>query len=316
MIIFLYGKDLYRAKEKLDEIIGSYKKVHKSGLNLIWINAKEKDFRDFSDNFKIVSMFAEKKLVVLKNVFSAKGGPASGWEEDFSEEIKNLKNSKDIIVVFEDSLPDQRNKLFKELKKEAKSQEFDSLSGVQLRNWIRKEAEKNKAKFNGSAEVALLSAVGNDLWKTANEIKKLADYKKGKIIEKEDVELMVKPKIETDIFKTIEAVASKNKSQALLFLRKHLEAGDNPLQLLSMFAYQFRNLLIIKELSAQGGPVSGLQKKSGLRPFVVKKTYYLCSQFSLDELKKIYRKIFQIDLDIKTGRIEPELALELFITGI
>jgi len=319
MIIFLYGKDLYRAREKLNEIIDGYKKVHKSGLNLIWINAKEKDFRDFLNNFKIVSMFAEKKLVVLKNVFLNKK-----FEEDLLEEVKNFKNSKDIVVVFSagggpasgGENIDQRNKLFKELKKEAKSQEFDLLSGVQLRNWIRKEAEKNNAKFDEPAEGALLSAIGNDLWQTANEIKKLADYKRGKIIKKEDVEAMIKPRIETDIFKTIDAIASKNKSQALAFLKKHLEAGDNPLQLLSMFAYQFRNLLVIKELIEKQNQYPAIVKKSGLHPFVVKKTFYLCNQFSFDELKKIYRKIFQIDLDIKTGKADPELALELFITGI
>ena len=42
----------------------SYKKVHKSGLNLIYIDASEKDFRDFYSNLKINSMFAEKKLII------------------------------------------------------------------------------------------------------------------------------------------------------------------------------------------------------------------------------------------------------------
>ena len=78
-----------------------------------------------------------------------------------------------------------------------------------------------------------------------------------------------------------------------------------------MVAYQFRNLLIIKELMEKGEPYGAIAKKSGLHPFVVQKTYYLCNQFSLLELKKIYNKIFQTDADIKIGKIEPELALDL-----
>ena len=36
MIIFLYGPDSFRSKEKLNEIVLGYKKVHKSGLNFVY----------------------------------------------------------------------------------------------------------------------------------------------------------------------------------------------------------------------------------------------------------------------------------------
>ena len=57
-------------------------------------------------------------------------------------------------------------------------------------------------------------------------------------------------------------------------------------------------------------------KKSGLHPFVVRKTYYQCNQFSFSELKKIYQKIFKIDFNIKTGKIEPGIGLDLLIAEI
>jgi DNA polymerase-3 subunit delta len=83
-----------------------------------------------------------------------------------------------------------------------------------------------------------------------------------------------------------------------------------------MIAYQFRNLLLVKELAERRLMYNSIVKKSGLHPFVVKKSYFNCSKFSFDELKNIYKKIFQIDLDIKTGKIEPETALDLFVTSI
>lgn len=66
MIYFIYGQDSYRAKRKLEEIISGYKKIHKSGLNLIYVDVKDPstssghNFKDFYSNFKINSMFAEK----------------------------------------------------------------------------------------------------------------------------------------------------------------------------------------------------------------------------------------------------------------
>ncbi|MFA6190493.1 MAG: DNA polymerase III subunit delta [Candidatus Staskawiczbacteria bacterium] len=316
MIYFIYGEDSYRSKKKLEEIVLSYKEKHKSGLNLIYVDTLTNSFGDFYNSLKINSMFAEKKLIVLRNLFLTKSESVSGWQEDFLENIKKIEELKDIVVVYESSLPDKRTKLFKALQKNTKCQEFNLLTDVNLKKWIASEFLLQKVKINNDAVDLLASYIGSDLWRMANEINKLSNYKKGTIVLKENVELLVKPNIDNDIFKTIDALASKNKKLALSLLHKHMDGGDFPLYLLSMIAYQFRNLLIIKDLSAQGGPASGWQKKSGLHPFVIQKSSYLCSQFSMVELKKIYQKIFQIDLNIKTGKIEAETAIDLLISEI
>jgi DNA polymerase-3 subunit delta len=311
MIYFLYGEDSYRLKEKLDEIILGYKKIHKSGLNLIKADAKEIDFKDFFMNLKINSMFDEKKLIILKNVFNS-----LKFQEEFLKEIKKIEETKDIIVVYEEQKADQRTKFFKVLEKTAKCQEFKSLQGVALRKWLKQKSDKVGAKINPDAEELILSFVGNNLWQITNEIKKLSDYKKGSVIKKEDVELLIKPNVENDIFKTIDALASKDKKKALSLLHKHIDNGDVPLYLLSMIAYQFRNLLIIKELQEMQKPYAMIAKSCGLHPFVVQKSYYLCNQFSIEQLKKIYQRIFQVDSDIKTGKIEAETALDLLVSEI
>lgn len=311
MIYFIYGEDSYRAKRKLEEIILSYKKIHKSGLNLIYIDAAKTNFKDFYSNFQITSMFSEKKLIILRNVFSN-----TKFQEDFSENVKNLGDVKNIIIIYEENAPDQRTKFFKLLQKYAKCQEFDYLQPAALKKWAVEELERNKSKVDPGALDLLISFVKSDLWRMANEINKLSNYKKGSIIKKEDVELLIQPDIENDIFKTIDALVSKDKKLALSLLHKHLNDGDAPLKLLSMITYQFRTLLIIKELQNRGELYATIAKKAGLHPFVVQKNYYLCGQFSIERLKKIYQKIFQIDSDIKTGKIEPEMALDLLLAEV
>jgi DNA polymerase-3 subunit delta len=325
MIYFIYGQDSFRSKRKLEEIILGYKKVHKSGLNLIYVDIKRptgdgySDFKDFYSNLKITSMFAEKKLIILKNVFRD-----LKFQEEFSENIKNLEDLKDIIVIYEDTEPDKRVKFFKALQKNGKCQEFNYLSPAVLRKWViqefsakgRSTSGGETAKINPEALDLLINYVGNDLWQMTNEINKLSNYKRGSVIIKEDVELLVKPNLENDIFKTIDALASRNKKLALSLLHKHLDNGDNALYLLSMITYQFRNLLTVKEMQEMQKPYGLIAKACGLHPFVVQKTYYLCNQFSIKQLKKIYQKIFQVDSDIKTGKIESELALDLLLSEI
>ncbi len=311
MIIFLYGIDSYRSKQKLDEIVAQYKNVRKSGLNLLQLDAGDMDFAEFYQQFKITSMFAEKKLVVLKNLFAAKA-----FQEAFLEELKQLEAMEDIIVVYESDEPDQRVKLFKTLLKTCKCQEFAALEPKQLKAWVQKEFEKLGQASNLDAIDLLVSYVGTDSWRLHQEIQKLAAYKQGQTLKKDDVEQLVRPSITMDIFKTIDALAQKNKRQAMMLVAKHLDGGDNVLYLLSMIAFQFKNLLIVKELVEKQMMYASIAKKSGLHPFVVKKTYQQCHQFTMQELKNIYRAIFQTDLDIKTGKIEPETALDLLVSQI
>ena len=311
MIIFLYGKDTYRARRKIKEIIEHYKKIHKSGLNLKLFNClenKDLKFDDLKDEVRQATMFKEKKLVVVLNPFSN-----ADFKEKLLEEGEVLEKSDDIILLYQEGAVRESESLLKFLKKKAKCQKFELLSTLKLRKWVKEELENYKVKIENQTIDKIIEYVGDDLWRMENEIKKLVNYKNKGKIETKDIELLVKPRIETDIFKTIDVIAQKNKGLALKLLQKHLEKGDNPLYLLSMINYQFRNLLIIKDLIEKNRSYNLIIKKSGLHPFVVRKTYSQSRWFTIQELKKIYQRIFEVDLDIKTGKIEPEAALELLV---
>ncbi len=331
MIIFLYGEDTYRSREKLHEIIASYQKIHKSGLNLKYFLGTEISFDALKDELRQTSMFKEKKLIILVDIFSN-----SEFKERFLESGKSPNKfwlgDENIILFYEQNSVPKEDPLLLFLKKYSQSQEFQPLGGQKLESWVKKEFENYGAKIEERVLDKLIDFVGNDLWQMANEIKKLVsyraprqrgeggkenevlfDHKKGVRIELEDVELLVRPKIETDIFETIDAIASKDKKRALKFIKAHLERGDSPLYLFSMIVFQFRNLLMVKDLIERNLPSYFL---TGLHPFVIKKSILLSNKFRFLELKKIYQKIFQIDIDIKTGKIEPEIALDLLITEL
>jgi len=310
MVIFLYGEDSYRSRQKLNEIIAQHKKIHKSGINLRHLNGENSDFEDFKDEIRQVSMFDEKKLLVITGIFSNQN-----FKEKLQKNQKEIRDSKDIILFYEErALKDE--KFLEFLKGISDFQEFKPLTGENLKKWLRKELAFYKTDITSEAEALLLNFIGSDIWQLSNEIKKLINFSSDKKIMPEDVKLLVKPNIENDIFKTIDAIAQKNKKQAIYLTHKHLEMGDSPSYLLSMINFQFRNLLIIKDLIEKNQPYSAILKISKLHPFVVRKTYQEANKFTLSELKKIYQKIFQVDLSLKTGKVSPEAALDLFLSGI
>ncbi len=304
-------------REKLKEIVEQYKKIHKSGLDLKCFD----NFSDLEDDFKQSSMFQEKKLAIIDDIFTK-----PDFKEKFLAKKEEFLKSDSIILIYQQGEINKKDSLFKFFKENSESQEFELLSGQKLKNWLKKEFEKYKTETEPGVLEALVEYVGSDLWRQSLEIKKLISYKNKGLVKKEDVKLLVRSKIETDIFKTIDAVADKNKKQALNLLHKHLEKGDSPLYLLAMINYQFRNLLVVKDFIEKKRHqftnytrmtrINVLSKELKMHPFVIRKTFWQARKFTLEELKKIYRKIFQVDLDIKTGKIEPKTALELLITGI
>jgi DNA polymerase-3 subunit delta len=310
MIILLYGLDTYRSRQKLKEIIERYQSIYKSGLNLKFFDLKEKNFDDFKNEIHSVSMFKEKKLFVLKNASFNKE-----FKKRFLEKIKDFSLSKEIILFFEEEILNKDN-FFEEIKKVAKFQEFKPLDDFRLRFWIKEEVKKYNLRIEEKAITKLIEFVGNNLWQMENEIRKLAAFKMSGEITQSDVEKLVTPSFEANIFKTIDAIAKKDKKKALKSLKNHLEKGEKIPYIFSMIKFEFRNLLMIKDLFEKRVPISEIKRQTELHSFVIEKCLPLVREFQLAELKRIYQKIFELDSAIKSGKIEPETALTLFISQI
>lgn len=304
MIIFLYGTDTYRLKQKLKEITEEYKKKHKSGLNFKVLEGKEINFEDLKNEFLSISMFKEKKLFVLFNSFSN-----SKFKEDFIERGSVFIDSRNILVFCEEKVS-SKDKIFNFLKDKAKIENFEPLTPEQTRRWAKKEFGLAETEIDSAALNKLTEFVGNDLWRMKKEIDKLVSYAQGKEVKEKDVESLVFPSFDSNIFATIDAIAKKEKKKAAGLIKRHLENGDSVPYLLSMISYQLRNIISVKD--AKGKTAGQLE----MRPFVFRQSVAQAGQFSLEELKNLYQKILNLDADIKTGRIDPEVALDLLIFDV
>jgi len=321
MILFLYGSDNFRSKKKLEEIITQHRLKYKSGLNFVKIkNNKDEEWFDyFKKRVETVSMFKENKLIVLENVFSSPKYLQDKFK-NYLEEKKIFEKKDIVLVVFEEGEIKKTNTLFKFLLKNSfKKQEFKNLTPSRLKIWIQKEVKNYKGKIDDEAISLLITYVGNDLWQIDQEIKKLIAFANGETIKKENVNALCEPLIDPNIFETIESISKKDKKRALLLISEHLKEGENEIKILSMIVYQFRNLLKLKSLTPELKSffnVYQIQKITGLHPFVIKKTLPIAKKFSIEELKDIYQKLLELDFQIKTGKIEPRLGIEMFITNL
>ncbi len=307
MIILLYGKDVFRKKEKLEKIIEGYKDKHKSGLNIKFIEEKT-HFSSIYDENRQVSMFNEKKLIVVRDLFSS-----PEMKELISYNVESMESCENIIVFYEEKEIRKNDALLSKLIKSGSMvQEFNTLprSGVLL--FIRNEAKKINVEINEEALQLLVDFVGSDLWRAKGEIEKLSSY--GKKITKKEVLLLVRPEVETNIFKTVDALAEGKKEIAASLIYEHLQKGDHPLYLLSMIEYQFRNLIMARDMIDNQIPQHLFAEKGGMHPFVARKSSFQARAFSREKLEKSYALLFKIDLKVKTGQLDPVIAIHIFLS--
>jgi len=268
-----------------------------------------------------------------------KGGGGDSVVVNKKEEIilKYLENpqEKTKIIFIENNL-DKRKKIYKELAKLEKTglaeiKEFITPSNFNFDLWIKNRIAKLSGKIENEAINILAISLGKgmaqkdrnrnlkqsyNLWEADNEINKLINYCDGREITNKDVRLLVQSKVDLNIFNLIDSISSKNKSRSALLLNQQIEKGLNEIYILTMFVYQFRNLLKIKSLLEQNLSNQEIAVKAKMHPFVIQKSIEQCRRFEMKDLKKIYQKLFDADLAIKTGKINPRLALDLLVVSV
>ena len=323
MIFFLYGEDTYRSREKLKQIEEKFKKSDKSRMNFVKIDGEHLAWRQVEKEISAPPFLHDKKLVVVQNFLKKRG-------QKFEETVEYLKEEKipsgTVVVFWEGEMPDERLAIFKLLNKPKQAEKFNLLDPAKLNQWIAAAAESKGIKIDRQAANLLSELVGPDLWQVNGELDKLSAYcrKPGKIGVNE-VRLLVRGKFDENIFSLTDAIAARNKRLAFKILNEQIEAGLKETQIFFMLVRQFRLLLQIKEIVAKNysflspsdpNVKSKIAAELKLHPFVVQKTLQQIKNYSLPELRKIYKNLLATDMRMKRTRTSPRLLLDLFFAQV
>lgn len=316
MTIFLYGPDSYRIREKLRELEEKFiGKVDKSGLNITRIDGEKMKMDEFRKAAFSSGFLVEKRMVVVKNLIGK--GKIKEVKVKVLEALEKMKGleSENVIVFIENTEGKKApsGKLADFLKKQKYAWDFPLLSGTRLSKWIETEAAKKGGRISRRAVDSLAGLAGSDLWKISGELDKLIARAFGREITESDVALVAKGKVEDDIFGLVDAIGSRQKKKALDLLSKQAQGGSSWHYILSMMTRQFRLIIQAKDSLDRGSHAYALAGEIGAHPFVARKAAAQARNFTLKELKNIYRQLLEIDVRMKSELISPEVFLDLLI---
>lgn len=313
MIHFYYGEEPYQLSAHLRSVQHDFLQSNPTAEYIVFECDEVCDIYDIIASFGTQSLFAQQKMIIIKNFFAA-------TKADIQKELLSCleKKSDDMIIIVENHMPRKNAQLFVWLKEYANVvYESKVLQGNNLEKWIVQLCTKNNGHITPDAVRELTLCVGNDLWHLSQEINKLVCYVGKNDITPDVVRNIVHGRIDADIFQTIDAVVSGNKTMALMLLKKQLAKGDAAFQIFGMYAYQVRTLLGVSSMVYESGITekSIIAKTLKIHPFVVQKTLATAQRFSLQEVKKMHKKLTLLDGDVKQGKRDINCALDLFITS-
>lgn len=307
----------------------SYTSIQKS---MFWQKEFEKKFGDlnsqifegeeltaakFSEAVDTLPFLSEKKLIIIRSAFQ--DTPTDELKK-ISEKIPEIQDHC-VVVFVERKKADLRTSLYKALKKHGQIMDFPIMDKPELATWISNEMQKKGARISQRNTGYLAETVGPNLWQMSHEIEKLTLKAEGSEITEEDIDKLVSPNIETTIFKLTDHLAQKNRRQSIGTLKNLIDSGENLVQTFFMIARHFRILIEIKDCVEKNMNSGSIIKTIKEHPFVVNKGIGQCRNFDTGTLEKIYQKLLQIDIAMKTGKIkmstddqsELRLAIEKFI---
>ena len=307
------------AKNKIMEIL----KTHQIALDdLTQYDMQMATIQDALFDVSSASFLAPKKAVLIKDPYFLTGKRLLGPEHDLDKLMSYLNNpNSENILIFHGPYEklDMRKKIVKLLKKNSDFTEIDTPKEFNLVDYTNRELARHHITTTDNISRTLVKLTKNNIDKLLTELTKIKAY----FADSTDKELTLKlihdlvpQTLEDNIFLLSEALANKNVKVAYSIFSDLMVQKEEPIKLLVMIANQFRLFKQVQVLQRQGMYEKEIATELDVHPYRVKIAMGQARRFKTTELDKLLEQLATADLQIKTGQIDGQMALELFILGL
>jgi DNA polymerase-3 subunit delta len=281
----------------------------------------EGDFRDFNDaTFTLNSpdnlqsalaaaaqlpMMATRRVVRVVDVRITAAGKLDTVKEEHEAVLSaylSKPSGSSIVIFITDELNGVR-KMSKLLKANSVAVEFGKLDDAELLKWAKDKFNESEAKADDRVVRELVDLVGADVRRLTTEVEKLVTASlPEKIITTELVDSLIANAREIPNFDLTDHLVAGRGKQALEVLKKILDDGAEPLALLGLISYNFRRLLMAKEMMEHGAERKEIANILKLRyndqePFLA-----AARRADAGKLISIIKRLPETDLAIKTSK--------------
>ncbi|MGN0362013.1 MAG: DNA polymerase III subunit delta [Bilifractor sp.] len=305
-VYLLYGPEAYLRNQYRDLLLHALVPEGDT-MNFSRYQGESADEREIIAQADTMPFFAERRVILIEN---------SGFFRKKAEQLDQYmeKLPDYLIMIFVEDTADKRSRLYKLVSKIGHAAVFETQTEETLTRWVLNAMTKAGKKITRESMHHFLEITGTDMANISSELEKLLCYTMGReVITTADIDAICAPQVSNQIFAMIRSVAEHQQKKALDYYYDLLALKEPPMRILYLLARQYNQLLQVKTLSADGFPNREIASKTGMPPFAVSRTLTLCRNYPVPRLEKILKDFVQAEEDVKTGKLDEKLSVEMMI---
>lgn len=313
-LIYLFtGTSEIFIKNRMNRIIQSFNKYE---YTIIKYDMETTSLSTVLSDAITVPFLEVLKIIILKNPkFLTKS--ATSTKDEIKAMLKYLKNPCDstlLIIDATNTVINQSNEIYKMLKNVARIIDYPDPEEIELKGWIVRSFDANGIDIKDDALTLLLEYIGDDQARLSQEIDKLSSYVgKGGTIRKEDIKLLVPKNINNEIYLLIKAIINHDLALTNQIYDNLITHTKDSLTIFSLISNKFKELLSTYRLLKYGYSQSDIAKFYNVS---TGKAYYIVQEaraFKLSDLEFYIDKLAELDYQIKSGKLDKTIGLELLL---
>lgn len=307
-ITLIYHLDQEFINNKINEIKENLKIEDISIIKYTYDNNMDSIIEDANTK----NLFGDKKLIIVEN--------STFINESDKLDISPLETyldnfNKDTYLIFTliSESVDTRKKIFKKIKEVGNIIAYEKIDNKFFINYISDILKQNNKKMEPRLIEEFLNKVGYDLGNIKNELEKLFILTNNEKIEEEDIKSINTNNKEESLFSLIDSIVNKEISKSIKLYRYFIDKNEEVIKIIAMLANKYRLIYQTKILYQEGKNKYDISKILGVHSYAISLAITTSFKYTDSELIRILKELYNLDLDIKIGKVNDKFALEMFI---
>jgi len=322
-VLLYWGEEEFKLEKAVSELKDkildpSWKELNHRVLN-------DPDLSDLIEAIRTVPLAFGNLLIEVRtnSLFSRGAKKSDDYDENVGDLIKLLENLNDkVYVLFITILPkgsgkkvDSVLKITKAVTKIGKIIPFEPIKFYRIDdfvNWISQNTSSKDIHINRDAALLLYNEIGNDLRRLDSEIEKLKTFiMPRKTIELKDVKAL--SCCSEDIFKLADFWLFGKNSRAVEELNKLIKK-DHPVKITASLQTTTRYWLRIKAEAVKKKNSFEIARDLKQSEYRIGKDLEKLRNIKIETLVNMKINLTEAEFNIKSGKLPPEIALQLAIS--